>query len=140
MASVAVAMDAGGQLAVRCSHAHLMHDIGMTMDAGTLRYPAVARFDLDRFVKVFERKGQRMEKAIVGLGNPFAQKVVGQVTIVTDSHMAMAGVLPRVVMIVHHVTVGARFRIVAEVACALPVAKGEYADARKYAQHDRQDN
>lgn len=136
MPGVAVAMDTSRQLTVRFCHTHLMHDIGMAIDAGILRYSAVARLDLNRFVEVFKGERQRMEETIVGLRNPLAQKIVGQVTVVTDRHMPMARVLPRVVMIVHHVAIGARLGIIAQVACALAVTKREYPDATQNAKHD----
>ena len=50
--------------------------------------------DLDGFVKIVRREGQRMKEAVVRLGDPFAQRMVWKVTVVAYGNMAMAGILP----------------------------------------------
>lgn len=50
-------------------------------------------------------------------------------TVVADRHMVMAGLLPRVHMILHHMAVHAALRIVAQVTGSLTIAKRKHADS-----------
>jgi hypothetical protein len=140
MTDVAVTVDAGKHFTIVFAGQHLVYDIGMTVKTGALRYPAVARFDLNRFMKVLECECQRMEKAVVALNDPFADWVMRQVAIVAHGNVPMARVLPRVVVALHHMTVGAGGRIVAEITPALAVPERERADAAKDAnEHGEED-
>lgn len=116
-----------------------MHEIRMASQAGVLSHPAVSRLDPNRLVEVFQRKGQRVEKTIVGLRDPLAHEMVGQVAIIADGDVPMAGILPRIVVVLHDVAIGARQRIVAQVTRTLTVAEREHADAPKDSQHDHKD-
>ena len=127
---VAVAVNAREHLAFVLRWKHFVHEIRVAVQARALRHAPIARLDLNRLVKVLQRERQRMKKSVVSLRDPFADRMVRQVTVVADGHMPMAGILPGVVVILHDVAVGATLRIVAQVADALAVAKGKNADAR----------
>ena len=72
---VVVTMDAQHHFA-RIGGQHLMHEIGMTVDAGTLRYPPIARLDLNRLMEILERKRQRMKETVIRLGYPLSKRMV----------------------------------------------------------------
>lgn len=67
-----------------------MDGILMTKDASPLRHTTIARLNLDRFMKILKRKRERMKKAVIGLRDPFADRMVGQVAVVADSDMSVA--------------------------------------------------
>jgi hypothetical protein len=90
MAHVAVAMNAREHFAVGVGWQHLVHDVGMTIEARVPSHPPVPRLDLNGLMKILQREGQRMKEAVVGLGNPLAHWMMGKVTVVADGHMAMA--------------------------------------------------
>ena len=100
-----MAMDAREHLAVRIGRKHLMHDFRVAVQARALRHAPIPRLDLNRLVKILQRERQRMKKPVVGLGDPFADRMMRQVAIVADRHVAMAGILPRVVVVLHHVAI-----------------------------------
>lgn len=135
-----MAMDAGQHVAARFGGQHLMDKIAMTRNTSVLSDAAVAGFDLDRLVEVLERECERMEEAVVGLGYPFTKKFVRQMAVVANGNMAMAGVLPRVVMIVHHVAVRASLWVIAEIAGALAIAKRKDADTAQHTQQQGENN
>lgn len=85
----------------------------MTINTRSLSHRTIAGFDLDRLMEIFHRECQGVKETVVRLGNPFSKWMVWQVAIVADRHMAMAGVLPRIEVVLHDVAVSARRRIVA---------------------------
>lgn len=111
-----------------------MNEVFVTVHAGTLRHPFVSRFDLNRIAVTTQRERQRMEKAVVSFRHPFADRVMGQMAVVADRDMMVAGVLPGIKVILHGVAIDARLRIVAEVTAALAIAEGERAKAEQNAQ------
>jgi hypothetical protein len=125
MPHMTVAVDARQHLAARLLGQHLMDEIRMAAQASILSDPAVSRFDLNRLVEVLQGKSQRVEESIVGLGYPLACKMVREMTIVTDGDMMVTGIQPRVVVILHDVTIGTCQWIVAQIAAALTVTKSE---------------
>jgi hypothetical protein len=116
---------------------HLVDRRGMAIETGVLRHATIPRLNLNGFVKVLKRESQRMKKAIVGLGHPFADGVMRQVAIAANGHVPMTRLLPGVVMALHHMAVSAACRIVTQVAVSLAITKGKQPDAEKNAQHDR---
>lgn len=137
---ITVAMNTGHRLISWIGRQHLMHQPSMTINTGALGNTSIARLDLDWFVKVFQREGKRMKKAVIGLGHPFTNWIVRKVTIVADGHVSMAGFLPRIKMPLHHMAIGASRGIITEIAGPLPIAKGKNPHARQNAKHDRQRN
>lgn len=132
-------MDAIEHVPACLSGEHVVNEIGVTMQTRPLRHATVARLDLNRLVKVFERERQRMEKPVVGLGDPFADWVMRQVAIVADGDVTVARLFPGIKVPLHHMAVDAPLGIVAEVAGALAVSKGEEAQPREHPDADRQE-
>ena len=121
-----------------------MHQVFMAVQTRALSHPPIPRFDPNRFAEVLQRESQRVKEAVVGLGDPFAEEIVRQMAVVANGDMLMAGILPGIEVVLHHVAIDAGLRIVAEVAGALAVAKGERAHATERAQqnghHNRKDS
>ncbi len=84
----------------------------MAIKAGILCDQPIARLDLNGLVELAGGKRDGMEQAVVCLRQPLAQKIMWDMTIVASRDMVMARVGPRVQMALHHVTIGARSRIV----------------------------
>jgi hypothetical protein len=83
------------------------------METRVLDDSAVAFFDLNRILEVACGKRKRMEKTVVGLGKVFADgAVVWRVAIIADSQGVVTGILPRVVRVLHHVTIHTTLRII----------------------------
>jgi hypothetical protein len=143
MPDVAMAMNAGKHFAVLFGRQHLVHDVGVAVQACALRHASIAWLDLNWLVEIFQRKGQRVEKPVVAFYNPFSNRMMGQMAIVTDGDVPMAGVLPGIVMALHDMAVGTCSRVVAQVAPPFAVAERERSDAREnseeHGQEDRQE-
>jgi hypothetical protein len=110
------------------------------MQASGLRHPAIARLDLDGLVKVLQRKGQRMKKAVVSLDHPFPNGMVRKVAVVADRNALVTGVLPRVEMILHDVAIRTARWIVAEVTRAFSIPKSKQAESAQHAQQHGENN
>jgi len=136
MADALVALDATKHVAARLQGQHLVDEFGVALQARILRHASIPGLDLNRVVVVIECKGQGMKEPVVGLGRPFSDEVVGQMAIVADGNTLMRRFLPRIEMILHDMAIGARLRVIAEVAGALSVTEREYAKAEQNAAHD----
>lgn len=134
VADVAMAVDAQRHFAILGHRPHLMDNICMAVETRALRNVSISLLDLDRLVEVLERKGQGMEEAVVAFGDPFADRMMREMTIVADGDVAMAGILPGVVMTLHDVAIRTRCGIVTQVAPAFAVAESKRPDAEKHAQ------
>lgn len=99
----------------------------MAIQAGTLSHAAIAIFNPDRFRKISGRKSQRVKQAVVGLGDPFAKKIVRQMAIIATGDRMVAGFFPRVVVRLHDVTVRAGLGIVGKIGSAATVIEGEHS-------------
>lgn len=115
-----------------------MHEILMARNAGALRDAAISGFDLDRIFESAGRERQRVEKAVVRLGHPLADEVMGKVAVIANRHMVMTALLPRIHVILHHVTIHARVGVVAQVTGATSIPKRERAQPRKQPQSNRE--
>ena len=136
MAGIAVAVDAQEHLASGFGRQHLMHEVRMAVQARVLRHAPVPRFDLDRFMEILQREGERMKEAVVCLGDPFAERMVREVAIITRGYMFMTARLPRVIVVVHDVAVGAGGRVIRQIRQPATVAEREHADAGADSQSD----
>ena len=112
----------------------------VAMQTSSLSHAAVSWLDLNGFVEVFQRKCQRVKEAVVSLDQPLPNKVVRQMAIVADRHMPMAGMLPRIVIILHHMAICTSLWVIAQIACSLAVSNGKHTDADKHTKHDRKDH
>jgi hypothetical protein len=115
-----------------------MDKIAVAIQTRMQRDPTIAGFNLYGFVEFACGKGQGMEKTIVHFGYPFTEEVMRQVAVVADCHMVMARFLPGIEMALHHVTRGARPRVVAEITPTLTVTEGIDADARQHPKPDHE--
>jgi hypothetical protein len=133
MADACMAMDARKHISTLVAGEHVVDQLPVAMEASFLNNPAVSFFDLNRIFEGACGKRNRMEETVVSLGQVLANHtVVGRVTIITHGDGMVTGLLPRVVTILHHVTVGAGNRIVTEVSVPFAVAKGEDARTGKH--------
>jgi hypothetical protein len=131
VANARVTVDAQRHFFAIAGRCHLMDRRGMAVQACFLRHAPIPGLNLNGFVEVLQSECQRVEKTIVRFCHQFAEQVMRQMTIVADGHMAVAGMLPGIVVSLHDVTVGARRRIAHQVAVALAIAEREYANATK---------
>ena len=108
----------------------------MAIDTRALGHAAIPWLDLNRVVIATQRKGDRMEKAVVRLGHPFAYGMVRKMAVVANRDMVMAAVLPGIVLRLHRVAIHAAFWIVAQVTGAFAVAERKDAGAGQHSQAD----
>lgn len=95
---------------------------------------------LNRFVESAGRKIIGMPETVRSLCVVFSKKIVGRVTVVASGNSLMAGFLPAVQLLIHHMAVRARFGPVAEIRSPLCVPKCINADAgRKADTHPKYD-
>jgi hypothetical protein len=113
MPNVAVAAYAKRHFSSGLLGQHLMYDFRVAMEAGGLRNAPIPRLDLNRLMKILQRKCQRMKKTVVRLRNPLAERVVGQMAVIADGRVAVTGVLPRIILALHNVTIRTRRWIIA---------------------------
>ncbi len=84
-----MAMNAVGHVFVRGRGKQRVDEILMAIDTGALGNTSVSWFDLNRIGVVLKRKGDRMKEAVVRLGDPFADRVMGEMTIVAHRNVVM---------------------------------------------------
>ena len=82
------------------------------------------------------RERERVPEPVEGLRRVLAEEVVRRVAVVADGHGVMARLQPPVVLLVHHVAVGARGRIVRQVRAASGVDEGIEPKADEQPKHD----
>lgn len=148
VAHICMAMHAGQDITIDrffCFRRHVgwqqrVHEVFVTADARVLSDRAIAVFNLDRIWVVAHGKRQRVEEAVVGLGDPLANSVMRKMTVVANGNVVMTTVLPCLNMFLHNVTVRTRLRIVAEIASTISIAKSECANASEQPQGDCKQN
>ena len=116
---------------------HRVHEISVTIHTRALRHSLVTRLDLNRIFVVAQGKRQRVKEPVIGLGHPFPDRIMRQMTIVTNCDVMVARVLPRIVLPLHGVAIDARQWVVTQIARPFAVTKGERA---KPDEHPHQDN
>lgn len=87
----------------------------MTITARCFGHLAIAFGYLDRFVKGVRSEIVGVPKPVGSLGVILAEKVVRRMAIVTCCDSLMARFGPAVILLVHHVAIGARLRVIAEI-------------------------
>lgn len=115
---------------------HVVNKIFVAIDACALRYSPISGLDLNWIVVTAHREGERMKESIVSFRQPLADCIVRQVTVVAYGDMMVTALLPRIHMALHHVTVNARLRVVAEVTGTFAIAERKRAYTRQYAEHN----
>jgi len=118
-----------------------MDKVLVAVDARTLCDPSIPRFNLNRVFEAANGEGQRMKEAVVGLCHPFTDRVVRKVAIVADGDMMVAALLPGIHVVLHHMAIHTRLRIVAQVAGPLTIAKRKRTNpgknAKRHCKSDR---
>ena len=110
----------------------LVYKFIVAMDAVGVKQFAAGWPHLDRLVKILQRKRLGMQKAVLTFFIILAEKIMGQVAIVTGSGGMMTGLLPAIVLVAHDVTIDACFGVVAQIRCALGIIKGIASQPRKH--------
>lgn len=129
VAHVLMTVEAGEHTPPRLKGKEVIHQILVTGDAGLFDHASVARLDLDRVGIAPCGKSQRMKKAVIPFGHPLADRVVGKMAIVAGGDRMVARLEPRVVVGLHHVAIGTRGRVAAEVRMPVTVAEGKESQA-----------
>src|SRR4051812_47759462 len=111
-----MAMYARKHFAFRILRKHLVYDFGMASKASALRYALIPRLDSYWFVKILQRECQRMIEPVVGFSQQCSKMIVRKMAVVADRDMTVARTLPRVIVPLHDVTIGASCWIIAQVA------------------------
>src|SRR6056297_4248382 len=91
VADVAVTMNAILYFAAVFDRQHGVHQFPVAFQAGLLGHPPVARLDPDGLLEIARGEGERVEKAVVRLGQPLADEVVAQMAVAAGGHVAVAG-------------------------------------------------
>lgn len=99
----------------------------MTVLAGALRYPFVQALDLDNVGKSACGEGQGMKESVRCFDSVFPDEIVRCVAIVAGRYGVMAAGQPSRIIILHHMTVRAAFRVIAQVGVSLGVHKSVQA-------------
>ena len=116
-------------------HENVIHHILMTIDTVALQDLLVLFLYYDGFMKILHRECPGMIPAVFRFRHIFAHKAVRQVAVDAGRDRVVARLLPRVVLGVHDVTVGASLRILAQVGQALGVAERRPAEADQHTHH-----
>ena len=141
MSNGTMAPYARGFIAVVCRRVRPVYrlcQLGVTLVARLFGYGQIARADLDGFVETARREIEGMPKAIRRLGGVFADQARWRVAIVAGRHRTMRRFQPAVILLVHHMAIGARSRVVSQIRSAFGVNKGVNAHARSQAHQRRQ--
>src|SRR5678816_479186 len=109
----------------------------MTLPARILRYTPTALLDQDRVVKVSRRERERMENAMLSFRELLGHQPRGRVAIVACGHGAVTRFLESIEVGLHHVTVRAGRRIIAEVRAPLRVNERKASEPHNGTDHDR---
>src|SRR5262249_8475060 len=112
-----------GVLTGRTAPDDVVDEVGVAAETALLEDPRVAWLDHDRIVKVHEREALRVVPAVAGLREVLRDEPVRQVAVHAAGNGVMRPVLPRRVLVVHHVAVVAGAGIRREVAEAFGVAE-----------------
>jgi hypothetical protein len=129
MANEAMAMNAfHGVFRRLAAGNNVVDEIAVAPETVLLKDARVPRLDHDRFVKVLQRKTSGMTIPVVGLGNVLGEELVRQMTIDTLGRRMVGALDPRIVFVVHDVTVGTRTRVCREIAQTFTVLERKRPD------------
>lgn len=107
-----------------------LHDVFVAVAAGVFHDLSRKLRNLDRFMEVAGRKIIGMPKSISSFGVPFAEKVVGGVTVITTNSLSMARMHPPVILLIHNMAVGTGRRIVGQIGPSLCIKKRKCAEPK----------
>jgi len=119
---------------------HSVRQLAVAANTVFLQNFDVARGDLDRLMKIHERKTFRMPVSIVRLGNQFREIAFRHVALDASTCIVMAALGPRIVIIIHHMAVRACLRIVAKVRKPLSIRERVQPQSRHRPAHEAEHN
>jgi hypothetical protein len=142
MPHVAVAPDARDLFKVAClaRDRYRFDHLLVAVTARLFRHVAVALGYLYRLMETARGEIIRMPETVRGLCVIFPDEVVRRVAVVAGGDGVMARFLPAVILLVHHVAVGARARIVAQIRVPFSVNKRVRTDPRRQPDSDPDDD
>ncbi len=118
-------MHAGNQIVPLIVPGDFVSEILMATPTGLLGDAKISLLDLQGLGEIIQCESEGMEKTIVRFRDPFAQGMVWQMAVITDSHMMVARHLPGLVMVLHDVAVRTGLGQISEITGTLSVAEGE---------------
>ena len=128
MTDVGVATGAVGMVAVS---GQLADERFVATNAVVLDDRQAAFLDADRLVEILEGESPGMAKAVLGLGEVFANKIVRHMAVVAGGNRVMRTLAPTVELVTHDVAVHAGLGIVREVARPLGIVEREASQAQE---------
>jgi hypothetical protein len=121
-----MAMDAAYRIRIAdIPFEQLMHHVIVALDAIMLKNPLVLPLDHDGLVEVLQCKALGMVVAVLGFRHVLGKKRVRKMAVDAGGNAVVAGFLPRVVLRIHDMAIGAGFGISAEVGKPLGIPEGE---------------
>jgi hypothetical protein len=129
MPDFAMATNARQRFTRRRRSIHRLDDGLMAFPAGAFRDFPMVRLDAQRIGKSAGGKSERMPESIRSFGGVLGNDAGRRVAVVANRDGAMARLDPAVVLLAHHVAVGARRRIVGQIRAAFGVNERVSADA-----------
>lgn len=113
-----------------------MERLGMASNAIGLQDALTLGAHENRLIKILQGKSLRVPPTVSRLSKKIVWKLLRQGTADTRSHRVMGGFLPRIVLRLHDVTVGACPWVGAQVRQAFGVAEGGETNANGYANSE----
>lgn len=113
-----------------------VNDRLMAMPAGLFRDLSVAFSDHYRFVKIIRSEIIRMPKTVPCLRKILIGEILRRMAIVAGSDRTVARFHPAGILLLHHVAIGTRSRVIAQVRIALCIPECIQADACRQPQPD----
>ena len=111
----------------------------MTLSAGLFSYLAASGGDVDVVFKPTGREVVRVPETITRFGHVFGHQARWRVAIVAYGNCAMARLQPAAKLVLHHMTIHTRFRVVGHVRISARVDKrvGTHTqrDSNRHAQN-----
>lgn len=132
MADPGVAFDTRNVLARVAGGIDTARQIRVAFQTCSIGHPVVAGRDLDSVRESLCRERPGMEEPIQCFCRVLGKESGWSVAIVADRPLAVARPQPPVILLVHHMTVGASAGVVGEIGTTLRIAEGENANSQKY--------
>src|SRR5262245_41357748 len=128
--AASMAADTNGRLAAARRDVHLLDEVLVAATARGFRDLEIHRGDANRLREASGREHERVAESIPRLDPVLGKDLMRGVTVVAHGDGTMAGLHPARELLLHHVTVLARLRIVREIRSAARVEERVAADAR----------
>lgn len=139
MADGLMTADARHILRLRMRTDHI-DDVLVAMPASVFGHAPVPRLDAQWIGILARRESEGMPETVVRFDGVFADEIMWRVAIVAGGDVPVARLQPRVVMILHHMAIRARLRIVPQIRIPLGVNESVAADAYSDSQDAPDEN